>query len=62
MKKFRGDPGPRANYRGKEMDITSVAARFYSTLYRFAVSLTRSDNNAADLEVRATGGFQRGFV
>jgi RNA polymerase sigma factor (sigma-70 family) len=38
-----------ANYLGKEMDITSIAARFYSALYRFAVSLTRSETDAADL-------------
>ena len=35
---FRGDQG-RANFLGEEMDITSIAARFYSALYRFAVSL-----------------------
>ena len=37
------------NYLGKEVDITSIAARFYSALYRFAVSLTRSETDAADL-------------
>jgi RNA polymerase sigma-70 factor, ECF subfamily len=38
-----------ANFLGEEMDITSIAARFYSALYRFAVSLTRSETDAADL-------------
>jgi len=38
-----------ANYLAEEMDIKSIAARFYSALYRFAVSLTRSENDAADL-------------
>jgi RNA polymerase sigma-70 factor (ECF subfamily) len=37
------------NYLGKEVDITCIAARFYSALYRFAVSLTRSETDAADL-------------
>ena len=38
-----------ANFLGEEMDITSIAVRFYSALYRFAVSLTRSETDAADL-------------
>ena len=38
-----------ANFLSEEMDITSIAARFYSALYRFAVSLTRSETDAADL-------------
>jgi RNA polymerase sigma-70 factor, ECF subfamily len=38
-----------ANFLGEEMDITSIAARFYSALYRFAVSLTRGETDAADL-------------
>jgi hypothetical protein len=38
-----------ANFLGEEMDITSIAARFCSALYRFAVSLTRSETDAADL-------------
>jgi RNA polymerase sigma-70 factor (ECF subfamily) len=37
------------NYLGKEVDITCIAARFYSALYRFAVYLTRSETDAADL-------------
>ena len=37
------------NCLGKEVDITSMAAQFYSALYRFAVSLTRSETDAADL-------------
>jgi RNA polymerase sigma-70 factor, ECF subfamily len=37
------------NYLREEMDIASIAARFYSALYRFAVSLTRSETDAADL-------------
>ena len=31
------------------MDITSIAVCFYSGLYRLAVSLTRSETDAADL-------------
>ena len=38
-----------SNLLGEEMDITSIAVCFYSGLYRFAVSLTRSDTDAADL-------------
>src|SRR5271165_2741782 len=38
-----------ANYLREEMDITSIVERFYSALYRFAVSLTRSETDAADL-------------
>jgi RNA polymerase sigma-70 factor (ECF subfamily) len=37
------------NCLGKEVDINSIAARFYSALYRFAVYLTRSETDAADL-------------
>jgi RNA polymerase sigma-70 factor (ECF subfamily) len=37
-----------ANYLGEEMDITSIAARFYRALYRLAVSLTRSETDAAE--------------
>ena len=32
-----------------EVDVTSSAARFYSALHRFAVSLTRNESDAADL-------------
>ena len=32
-----------------EVDVTSNAARFYSALHRFAVSLTRNESDAADL-------------
>ena len=38
-----------ANYLREKMDITSIVERFYSALYRFAVSLTRSETDAADL-------------
>ena len=46
MKNFEGSGG--ANYLGEEMDITSIAARFYRGLYRLAVSLTRSETDAAE--------------
>jgi len=31
-----------------EVDVTSNAARFYSALHRFAVSLTRNESDAAE--------------
>ena len=37
------------NVLGKEVDITSIAAHFYNALYEFAVFLTRSEIDAADL-------------
>lgn len=37
------------NALGKEMDVTSIAAHLYSALYEFALFLTRSEIDAADL-------------
>ena len=37
-----------ANYLGEEMDITSIAARSTAAFTGFAVSLTRSETDAAD--------------
>ena len=37
------------SYLGREAELTSITARFYTRLYAFAVSLTRSESDAADL-------------
>ena len=39
----------RGNHLSEQANITSIASRFYSALYGFAVSLTRSETDAADL-------------
>ena len=37
------------NFLGEEPDLASIAGHLYTSLFRFAVSLTRSETDAADL-------------